>query len=241
MKRSFYNIILLVAGFAVAASISSCMFNCVHGSGHQISETRKVSDFTRLDISGGYKINLKQDSSLTLNITADDNLLKYIKTKVDGNTLHIYSRKNMCNSGQMTINIGIRTLEKLKSSGAIEVTGDGKIVTKDLTFDMSGASKVTLDLDAANVTTDGSGATEIFLTGRANAHHVDMSGVGKVHALDFVVGDYYIETSGASECQINATHSLEVHSSGASEIKYRGNPPSVTNDKSGASSLEKVD
>ena len=81
MKKVHYYILLLVAGFSVAA-LSSCMFNCVRGSGHPASETRKVAEFTKLDISGDFNIILKQDSSLTLDITADDNLLKFIKTKI---------------------------------------------------------------------------------------------------------------------------------------------------------------
>jgi len=240
MKKVHYYILLLVAGFSVAA-LSSCMFNCVRGSGHPASETRKVAEFTKLDISGDFNIILKQDSSLTLDITADDNLLKFIKTKIEGNTLKIYTHKNLCNSGQMTITIGIHKLEELRSSGAIEVTADGKLVTKDLGFHLSGASKITLDLSAANVTTDGSGVTELNLTGQASSHHIDISGVAKVHAFDFVVGDYDISTSGAGNCEINVLHSLNVSSSGASEVKYKGNPSSVNNDKSGASTLQKVD
>jgi hypothetical protein len=240
MKKSYYYIILLVAGFALAITASSCRFGCVRGSGNLVSETRKVSDFTKLNISGDYKVNLKQDSSSTLTITGDDNLLKYIKTKVEGGELRIYSRKNFC-SDKLSVNIGIRNLEELKASGAIEVTADGKITTKDLTLDFAGASKVTLDLNAANVTTTASGATEMYLTGQASSHHLDISGVGKIHALDFVVGDYDIETSGASHCEINVLHGLAIHSSGVSDVKYRGNPSNVSNEKSGASSVEKVD
>lgn len=240
MKKLHLNLLLVVTAFCLSA-LSSCQFNCVRGSGNQVSETRKVADFNKIDISGGFTVNLTQDSSLKLNITADDNLIKYIKTSVDDNTLHIKTTRNMCNTGKMSINIGIRKLEELESSGAIELTGDSIIHTGDLTFRLAGASKITLDLDAANVTTRSSGAAELHLTGQASSHRINISGVGKVYAYDFVVGDYYIETSGASDCEINVLHSLDVHSSGAADIKYKGNPSSVNNDKSGASSLQKVD
>ena len=42
-----------------------------------------MSDFKQIDISGGFKVNLKQDSSMTVSITADDNLMKYIRTEID--------------------------------------------------------------------------------------------------------------------------------------------------------------
>ncbi len=131
----------------------------------------------------------------------------------------------------MTINIGVRNLEEVKASGGVEVESDGKITAHDLHFKLSGATKVTMDLTAANVTTRGSGETELNLKGQATSHDIDLSGSGTVNALDFVVGSCNIQTSGVGHSEVNVLNSLSVHSSGASEVKYRGNPSNVTNDK----------
>jgi hypothetical protein len=112
-------------------------------------------------------------------------------------------------------------------------------VTKDLDIDLSGATKVNLDLNAANVTTTGSGATELNLKGQATSHHINISGVGHVYAFDFVVGSCDVESSGVGHCEVNVLNNLNVHSSGASDVKYKGHP-SISNDKSGASSIEQV-
>ncbi len=196
-----------------------------------------------IDISGDFKVNIKQDStaSPSLTIDADDNLLKYIKTSVSSGKLRIYIRKNICNSGRMTVNVNMRNITDVAASGAVEINSVGKILTKDIHFNLTGATKLTMDLNAANVHTEGSGATKINLTGQASSHHVELTGAGRVNAFDFVVGDYNIENSGASKCQINVLNSLNVHTSGASKIQYRGNPKTINNDKSGASSIEKVD
>src|SRR6185312_2052111 len=156
MKRTKF-IILVLLTVAIVGSLSSCVFNCVRGSGNQATEERKANDFKRIDVSGGFKVVLKQDSSLALKITADDNLLKYIKTTVDDGRLHIFTRRNICNAGQMTISIGVRNLEEIKASGAVEIESDGKINTQDFNISLSGATKVTMELNAANVTTRGSG------------------------------------------------------------------------------------
>ena len=239
MKRIQITILALLA-VVMLGSLSSCVFHCVRGSGNPSTEERKANDFKRIDVSGGFKVVLKQDSSLTLKITADDNLLKYIKTTVDDGRLHIFTRRSICDAGQMTISIGVRNLEEIKASGAVEIESDGKINTQDFRIKLSGATKVTMDLNAANVTTSGSGATELNLKGQASSHDINLSGSGKVYALDFVTGNCEIHTSGVGHSEVNVLHSLSVHSSGASEVKYRGNPSSVTNDKSGASSIEKV-
>jgi len=236
--KKIYLALLIIAGISLCG-LSSCMLNCVHGSGHQISETRNVREFSKISISGGYNVTLKQDSSFSIKINADDNLLKYIKTEVDGNRLRIYSKKSFCNAGELTISIGVKNLEEVKASGGIEVASDGKINTRDIAFKLSGATKITMDLNADHVTTSGSGSTELNLKGQASSHDIDLSGSGTVNALDFVVGDCDIQTSGVGESNVNVLHSLSVHSSGASSVKYKGNP-TVTNDKSGASSVEKI-
>lgn len=240
MKAKHLNAILFIAVISLSV-LSSCRFGCIKGSGHQVSETHKMGDFTQIDISGGFKVNLKQDSSLAVSITADDNLMKYIHTTIEGDRLRIYSRKNFCGSGEIMINIGVKNLDRIKTSGAVDVTSDGKLNTKDISIDLNGASKVNMDLNAANVSTEGSGASEIHLKGQASSHKVHLTGSGKIYALDFVVGSYDIETTGASECEINVLHDLNVNTTGASEIKYRGNPASINTHKTGASSVTKID
>jgi hypothetical protein len=217
------------------------MLNCVHGSGNMKTENRKVTEFTRISISGVYNVILKQDSSLSINITADDNLFKYIKSNVHGNRLEIYNKRNFCNTGQITVTVGVRNLEEVETSGAVELSSDGRINTKDMRLEMSGVSKITLELNAANVVTSGSGASEVDLKGQATSHDISLSGDSKVHAFDFVVGRCEIQSAGVGHCEVDVLNSLSVHSSGASEVKYRGNPSDVTNEKSGASSIEKVE
>ena len=237
MKTNLLSRFIIVAGISITF-LSSCDSDCVTGSGNIKQETRKVKDFTKIDVSGNYKIILVQDSSLSLNISADDNLLEYIKTSVDGNTLHI-KNKNIC-SDDITVTIGVRNLEEVKASGAVELSSNGKINTGDINLQFSGSTKTVLDLNAARVSTKGSGSTEINLKGQASAHDLDLSGSGNVNAFDFIVGDYNIATSGSTDCQINVLRALNVQSSGSSSIQYRGNPTEVNNHKSGSSSIEKV-
>jgi hypothetical protein len=240
VMKKIYVATLAIISVASISMLSSCRLGCVKGSGRQVTESHKVNDFTAIKISGGFKVNLKQDSSKTVTITADDNLMKYIRSESDGDELKIYTRKNFCSSGEIVINIGVKNLEKIEGSGAVDFTSDGKLNTKDLDIRLSGAGKVDLDLTAANVTTSGSGSTEIDLKGQATSHKVEMTGNGDMHAFDFVVGSYDIHTTGASDCEINVLNSLNVNTTGASDIKYKGNPASVNSTKTGASTLTKV-
>ncbi|WP_184550404.1 head GIN domain-containing protein [Mucilaginibacter sp. FT3.2] len=239
MKKFSLNIAASIA-IASVSIFSSCRFHCVRGSGNITTENRQANEFTKLDIAGNFKVHLKQDSSLKITITGDDNLLKYISTSVDGDELHIKSKKSFCDEN-IVINIGVRNLKEIGASGAVEVWSDGKINASDFKFDLSGATKINLDLNAASVKTESSGMSELNLTGQAASHNIESSGATKINAFNFVVGDYEINTSGVSNCKINVLKTLNVHTSGAADIEYKGSPGTVNNDKSGASSIKKVD
>ena len=239
MKKVISALVILTASVFLFY-LSGCKEKCIKGSGKQVTENRKVTDFTAIEIAGGFKVVLKQDSSLALKITADDNLLKIIKTTVSGGKLSISTASNLCSSGSMLVVIGINKLESIATSGAVEIKSDGKLNAKDIKLGLSGATKVTMDINAANVSTEISGLTELNLTGQAASHDIKITGTGKVNALDFVTGSSTIDISGIGHCQVNVLNALNVHSKGVSEVKYKGNPSKVNNDKTGASSVEKI-
>ena len=235
------NSFLAVIAFVLSSAIlSSCHMGCIEGSGKTVTENRKITNFSKIDVAGNFTINVKQDSSLSLKVSADDNIMKYIRTEVSGNKLRIYTRKNLCSQQPITVNLGIKSIEEVKAAGVTELTSVGRINTQDLKLKFAGASKINLDLSAADLETVGSGSTELNLTGQAASHKINISGVGELHALNFVVGSYDIHISGSGNSQINVLKSLTTHISGFSSIEYRGNPSEVDTNKSGASQVKKI-
>lgn len=168
-------------------------------------------------------------------------MIQYIRTDVSGDKLKIAAKKDICAKKAISIVIGVRNLESIKGSGATEIASDGKLNVKDLVLNLSGAGRVNLDLNAATLTTKGSGINDITLKGQASSHTVNLSGSGKLNAFDFVVGKYDIETTGLGECRINVLTDLNVHSTGAADIQYKGNPANVNTSKSGAATIKKVE
>ena len=234
----------LITGLSLSV-ISSLIFtgcnsvDCISGSGKKISKTRDVEPFTNIETAGSFKLILKQGPS-ELRIVADDNIMDEIETRVKGNTLSIDTKGDLCNPGPITIYLSSQGYEGVDASGAVEIESDGLLQLKDFEMDLSGSARVNLNMNAANVKTTSSGASEIFFKGQASSHDLELSGSSTVNALDFVVGKYNIESSGASESKINVLNELHVNSSGSSDVEYRGNPSTVKNDNSGASDLRRI-
>lgn len=226
--------------FAVTFTISSCNFDCVEGSGRQTTKNIAVDSFSGVEIGGSYKVIISQDSSSSMKITADDNIIDEIKTRVSGGILEIKMDGNYCNVGDITIELSAKQWRSIEVSGASQISSTSQIKANDFNIDLSGSSSMDLNLSAAAVRTSSSGSSEIRLKGQAGSHEIDLSGSGEIKAFDFVVGNYKISTSGASEMEINVLNDLKVSTSGSSSIKYKGTPKNVSNDESGSSELIKV-
>lgn len=63
------------------------------GSGNLVTEERDVGDFDSIEVSGGIDLRLTvdPDSSSTVSVTYDDNIIDRIRTEVDGGRLRIGS------------------------------------------------------------------------------------------------------------------------------------------------------
>jgi hypothetical protein len=231
---------LILASTASLSLLSSCRMGCVKGSGNQQTQNSKVEKFDRIKISGPFHVKLKQDSSMSVSITADDNFFKYIHMDSDDGELSIKTRKSFCGSGEVIVNIGVGNLSRIDGSGAVTYTSDGKLNTGDLKLNLNGKSAVDLDLNAANVTTEGNGLCDVTLRGQATSHQVEFNGAGSIHAFDFVVSKYKIEANGKFDGEINVLNDLDVSCTGSANVQYKGNPSSVNTSKMGAATVTKV-
>jgi hypothetical protein len=142
-------------------------------------------------------------------------------------------------SGAASLRLTVKTGQLLLDAGgackvALNAAG-GKIK-----FDLSGAVNVQSELTADHVTVDMSGSGRIELSGGAEHAAFDLSGVAKVRAANLAVKKAMVQSSGASNVEIYVTEMLNVHSSGASAVRYKGNPSMFEVRTSGASVLKQL-
>jgi len=86
-------LVVLVAGSMMYACSDSSDTNpdpvpggkvTIHGSGNIIDENRDVNNFYGLSILGSGRVIMEQGTEESLRIEADDNLLPYLETEVNG-------------------------------------------------------------------------------------------------------------------------------------------------------------
>ena len=89
--RNLTKLVLVILVIAAITSACGIPFQprLVRGSGDVIVENRSVSGFDKVSVEGAGRVIITQGKKESLTVETDDNLMKYIKTEVTGDTLEI--------------------------------------------------------------------------------------------------------------------------------------------------------
>jgi len=213
------------------------------GSGNITSQTRNVSGFNSVDVSGAIDIYVKQDSATSVKVEADDNLLHYIEVYTDNSTLVIRTDRGvrMRPTHKIKVYISNPSYKEFEVSGASSIRSENLITSSEtLHVGLNGASEGKMEFNAPRVSVDLTGASNLTIRGKTKDFEGGASGASEIRCFDLLTENSDIELSGASGAEIYASVKLAGNVSGASHIKYKGNATTSIS-SSGASGVNKVD
>ncbi|HVF82300.1 MAG TPA: head GIN domain-containing protein [Flavisolibacter sp.] len=229
---------------SLVAIFSSCNFmggKKVRGNGNIISQTREVSNFTGIDVSGAVTVRLKQEAPAGIRVETDENLMEYLEVKVDGNTVVIQPRKgyNLNPSKELIVYVSASRFTTIDVSGASQIISEAPITSDELDVHATGASEIIMQVKLSKFTSELSGASTLKLSGDVTRFATEASGASKILCLDLKTAEAELNVSGATEAEISAEKELTIDASGASNVKYRGNA-NINQKSTGASNVKKV-
>ena len=201
----------------------------VRGSGLVFSQTRQLADFSSIQVNYPVELTVQQGNANTLAISAEDNLLPQLATRVSGSTLYIESSqpdwmKRVTPTRPVILHLTVKDLQQVDfpSAGTLAI---GKLQTDHLDLSISGAGSVTLsDLTAQKLSVNLSGAGNITAGGSAANLNLDISGFGSFQGANLAAQTADVTISGAGNATVWAKTSLNVEISGTGSVNYYGSP-----------------
>ena len=191
----------------------------IKGSGKITTETRSLSDFERLSLSGSPDVNVTVGEAFKLTVATDDNLQKHLTTKVSGDTLEIHFDESNVNETSANI-----TLEVPKFTSVI-VTGSGDVVITGLKN------------SSFNAIVTGSGSVKAS-SGRVDNLEASVTGSGEINLSSLESKSAKASITGSGDIELNVTSSLDAHITGSGSIGYKGSPL-VKEDVTGSGEVKK--
>ncbi len=229
----------------LALTLSACSFyipmpQTILGSGKLTTKNFEFTDFQSVDIGGAFQADISQSDTYSVSITADDNLFDYITVDKSGSKLTIrFDYRGGFARGTLKAKITLPTVEALRIGGASTGTVSGFKLSKPVTLDVSGASKLNGSLDADRIDLHVSGASKANLSGSASVADLRADGVSTLNLGDLSLDSASIDLDGASNATISAKNKLDYNLSGASHLTYDGSPTIGRSSSNGASSVAK--
>jgi len=223
-----------------AFTTSAC--NKIKPSKKITTEERTIGKYEKLSVYDAFDVSVTYGSATSkITVEANDNLMKYIITELDGDHLVIKldSKISVKSSATLKINITVPKLTEIKASGASSVEFLNELNTNNLTLDLSGASSLTGNLNLSSCDFDLSGASQIEVTGAITTAKATLSGASSLSGYGCVIESLTVDLSGASNASLTVNNTINVKASGASNLNYKGNATINSLDISGASNVNK--
>jgi RNA polymerase sigma factor (sigma-70 family) len=144
-------------------------------------------------------------------------------------------RATVTGASNLEVSIEAKSV-KLEAGGASKV----KLKTSgDVNASISGASNVEGSIESKTVKLDASGASNVKLIGSAKQATLSATGASLLPLGDFALETAKVKLTGASNATLNVKSKLDYSLSGASRLRYQGNPTIGEARSSGASSLQR--
>jgi len=220
------KITLLFVAFTAVFALTSCfnMITCVNGSGNFVKEERNITSFNRIELQTHGDIYFKQGDTHSLRIETDDNLMDFVKTKVENNVLIIYSEKNICPE-KLRIDIILQDLKGIEISGSGNIKCINDLSVDDLKINILGSGDIRIPSIKTNMLDiEVSGSGDILMEGESSKIIAQINGSGDVKCLGLKVKSAMIEINGSGDFAIDVEDRLEIEIAGSGNIEYKGDP-----------------
>jgi hypothetical protein len=225
MKRLVLSSLTLLTLIILLAGCGS--LRTVRGTGDIVSEEREVGRFSAVDLAGVGTVIVDFGEKEALRIEAEGNLLPYLESEVEGETLTLGIREgvNVIPTQAIFYYLTVANLDEITVSGlgnidvpqmegaevAINVTGGGDINVEELRADQ------------LDVLISGLGDLNID-GGEAVVQNITISGGGNYNARELPVDEVSVQISGLGSAAVWAREQLDANISGGGSVRYDGRP-----------------
>jgi hypothetical protein len=204
--------------------LSSCKKDFIRGSGHVVSETRSVGNFTDVEIFGPFEVQLISANTPGIEIRAEDNVISAIETGVRDNSLFIRIRSSVHLRSHLPIRVYVSnsTFQRAKFNGSGTLTCKDTIKTSLFKYEVNGSAVADLAVKTDNlyVTVNGSGYTT--LGGACKNLNGTINGSGNVDAWDLPTPVADVTINGSGEFRVLASEHLTARIRGSGTIRFKG-------------------
>jgi hypothetical protein len=255
----------IVVGLIVITLLTTVAVSCgggvVAGSGVTQTFEMNYTNFSRLEIGGGFDVTITQADAFYVGITIDTALYEYLNIAQRGDTLHIGLKSNYTYpASSRGAKITLPDLRQLDLTDGAVAKASGFSMTHNLDIILTGGSRAELasieagdtsfhltagthiqgDIKMGQASIDVTSGSTVKLTGGATGFKIKASSGSTVTVDTIQAATVDVDLRSGSQAAINVTDLLDVRLSEGSKLTYTGNPKMGTMEISSDSKFNQV-
>lgn len=242
MAKIIVYITKTIVALLIALLVSSCQYDIgdsIKGSGKIATETRSISeDFTGIEVSRGIEVEIRQNTSKTIEVKADDNIIEYILTTVEDGTLLITLDKSIKNSSTKKVMVSMPIIESLRTSSGSSIESRNTLVVSKIEVKASSGSDIELKVEAENIQCESSSGSDIMIEGKALKLETSSSSGSDIDTKNLLANDVIANSSSGSSISVHPILSLNAKASSGGDIIYYNNPKEINKKTSSGGDVE---
>ncbi len=201
----------------------ACGSSGVQGDGHSRSETRALGPFSSIEADTDIDVVVGESTSQSVVVTADENLVPMITTRVGGSTLFIGQQEGIRPRAASVVTVSIPTLRVAELDGAGSMTVGG-FSEADVQLVANGSGDLTASLRASALEVSVPGSGDVNLSGQAAKLTLSSTGSGSVEATGLGVGGASVNLDGSGDASlvVGGASTLDVTGSGSISAELHG-------------------
>ena len=159
-----------LALLAVGSVVTAC--SATAGSGQLATQSRQVSGFTSVELTGVGELSIDQTGTESLTVSAEDNLLPLLTSRVEADTLILGKKPNtrIVTSKPITYTLTMKDITGLAVSGSGTINAP-KLTTAALRIEISGSGVITTAGNADDQSLEISGSGRYLAEVDEQDHH----------------------------------------------------------------------
>jgi hypothetical protein len=198
----------------------------IEGSGNVVTEQREILPFTAVEVSGNIHLTLNHGPENSLQISGDDRLINMVVSKVEDETLKIYTNQSGIRHYRFDATLAFDLLESINASAGAHISNADTIFAEHIQHRISAGAFSNLVILADEISVKASSGSHADLSGKTNSLVLESSAGSEIKAYGLEAAHVEARTSAGANASVFATEHIQARANSGSEINYKGNPPS---------------
>lgn len=168
-------------------------------------QTRNTGSFTSIHNGTSIDIVVEQTGKYSVEVEAPEKYMDQIFTEVENDQLRIYTRGSIYYSGDITIHIQVKDLNKVSLGGSGDFKNVGTLTSPNFNFRVSGSGDLYLNLNSKVVVGGLSGSGDVKVEGITESFEVSQSGSGDLYASNLHLLNAQVRMSGSGDSKFSGS------------------------------------